>query len=776
MVRAAVPLGLVGAAAGISILAHPLLAPLEARSEDVRLRLRGEPPPAVPVVAVPVDAAALGRFGRFPWESDVVPGALAALHAAGARAVVFDFPIAPGGISVPAEETRGMTELEAAEYLLRRAHVSHANALARLEATAPTAVPADLAAAVLGRFMPDADGSPSLEPARVPTVLAYSVARHADEVVALPGQEVREPAFLDRFALPLEGFGRAPLPEAAAIDLPPDDAADAFGAVLLAPDPDGTVRRIAPVLRLGDRVLLSLPLAAVLEALGADASAVSLEDGLLRLPPSTSMPNGDAAPRAVPALPLDRLGRARIGWVDDAALETLPFTDLVDRGTEPDVRARLAGALAVVYLAPSRGGVPTPAGVVPPGRVHAHAARAILAGDAVRDAPRALANAWLGLIAAALAGAGLAFPAGRLVPAALLLAAVHVAGAFALVPAAGVLVPLLAPLALIATGATALVWRSARAADAERRRLDRLVAELRDATDDADLRARLTRLELDVERTPLRLGAYRLTALIERGGMGAVFRAIDEPLQRPVAVKIVTDADADLRARFRREAEIVARITHPNVVQIHGVGEHAGIPYFAMELVEGVSLARRLASGGPMEPVEALRLAATIARGLHAAHERGIVHRDVKPSNVLLAGAVPKIVDFGVARAGESGLTGTGEILGTADYMSPEQAQGLTLDHRSDIYSLGVTLFRMLAGTLPFSSESAVGVIYKHVNLPAPDLREARPDLAPEIGQLLAEMLAKQPTQRPESAALLADRLEALAETLASRAARSNRG
>jgi serine/threonine-protein kinase len=225
-----------------------------------------------------------------------------------------------------------------------------------------------------------------------------------------------------------------------------------------------------------------------------------------------------------------------------------------------------------------------------------------------------------------------------------------------------------------------------------------------------------------------------------------------------------------MRARFQREAELVARISHPNVVQVYGVGEHAGVPYFAMELVDGESLARTLAKGGPMEPVAALRLAAQIARGLQAAHDHGIVHRDVKPSNVLLTrgptGVLAKIVDFGVAKGGEAGLTGTGAVLGTADYMSPEQAQGHPLDHRSDLYSLGVTLFRMLAGSLPFSGESAIGVIYKHVNLPAPDLRDARPDLPVEIARLLAKVLEKQAMNRPASAAVLADQLEALASDL----------
>lgn len=748
------PFGLVAAAAIAATVVAPLLAPLEARSQDVRLRMRS-PAPDARVVAVPVDASALARYGRFPWESHVVPEALAALHSAGATGVVFDFPIEQQALAISPEETRGMTDVEAAEYLLRRAHISHATTIERLRALATREVSASDAAALLARFMPAEDLS--LTPARVPTVLAFSAARAEEELLAAPDQAVRERRFLDRAGLPPAAFAGVTLPELFAVDLPADDQSDSFGVADLRPERDGVVRFHAPVQRYGASVLPSLPLAGALRHLGIDPATIRVEDRRLVLSETIS-------------LPLDDEGRLLIPWASRDELPTVSFVDLLEHHEEARVREALAGSLAIVHIAASRAGMPTALGPMPPGRVQAHIARALVSGDAIVLASSRVAWAWLGTIALVLLASGAFLGTSRLVPASLLLAVLHVGGAVLVVRTSGVLVPAVAPLAFIAVGGIALVWSGARVAEAERRRLDTLLADLRGATDDADLRGRLERLELEVERTPIRLGPYRLTGLIERGGMGAVFRAVDESLQRPVAVKIVADAEGEMRERFRREAELVARISHPNVVQVYGVGEHGGVPYFAMELVDGESLARKLVADGPMEPVAALRLAAQIARGLHAAHEHGIVHRDVKPSNVLLFQGTAKIVDFGVAKSGESGLTGTGAILGTADYMSPEQAQGLPLDHRSDLYSLGVTLFRMLAGSLPFSGESAVGVIYQHVHLPAPDLRDARPDLAPEIGELLASMLQKQAMNRPKDAASVAERLDALAADLVARA------
>lgn len=758
LARIAAPFGVVLAGAAIAGLAAPLLAPLEARSGDLRLRLRGEAPPAR-VVAVPVDADALQHFGRFPWPPHVVPGAFAALHAAGASAVVFDLPRRAEGLAIP-PDVEGLSAIDAAEYALQYALVEHSKEIERLRAIAAREVAADDVSGMLRLFAPGADMS--LVPARVENVFAFSA---LGEETAASTDAAREDAFLRRFAAPPDGFPGRSIPAVVAVELPPESGADAFGVAELGADTDGVVRRHAPALRYGDHVLFSLAFAGVLQHLSIDPATVRLEGPALLLP---DVPDG-AGGRRTRRVPLDAGGRLLVAYERDAALPTVSFRDLVERGDDPAVAGALAGSLAVVYLASERTLEESPLGSLPGGRLHAHIARAILAGDFIAPAPVWVAAAWLGALALLLFGAGTLLGTPRLVPATLVLAAAHTLAAFAAMRGAGVLVPLVSPLSFVMVAGTLLVWHRARLADAERRRLDQLLADLRGAKDDTDLRGRLARLELEVERTPIRLGPYRLTGLIERGGMGAVFRAIDESLQRPVAVKIVADAEGEMRQRFQREAELVARISHPNVVQVYGVGEHGGVPYFAMELVDGESLARRLVSGGPMEPIAALRLAAQIARGLQAAHEHGIIHRDVKPSNVLLARGTAKIVDFGVARAGETGLTGTGAILGTADYMSPEQAQGLPLDHRSDLYSLGVTLFRMLAGSLPFSGESAVGVIYMHVHLPPPDLREARPGLPDEIGALLASMLAKQASQRPADAASLATRLDALASELESR-------
>ena len=230
-------------------------------------------------------------------------------------------------------------------------------------------------------------------------------------------------------------------------------------------------------------------------------------------------------------------------------------------------------------------------------------------------------------------------------------------------------------------------------------------------------------------------GRYRLDHLIGRGGMAAVWSATDTVLDRPVAIKRLHAgllADAEHAERFRREAVLVARLSHPNLVRLLDRGEDADGPYLVMELVDGENLRARIRREGSLDPDEAARICAEVGRALSYAHGQGVVHRDIKAQNVLLTaeGGV-KLADFGIARLieteGEPGLTKTDMLLGSADYLSPEQADGRPLDARTDIYSLGILLYECLTGVLPFRGEGFVAVAMKHCSEPMPDPRVLAP-------------------------------------------------
>lgn len=250
---------------------------------------------------------------------------------------------------------------------------------------------------------------------------------------------------------------------------------------------------------------------------------------------------------------------------------------------------------------------------------------------------------------------------------------------------------------------------------------------------------------------------YRLGELLGRGGMGEVWEARDEVLGRQVAVKLLLGdgADESAASRFRLEAQTAARLNHPQVVGVYDFGAWDGRFYLVMELVRGPSLAQELAARGTLDPARVARIAAQAASGLAAAHRQGVVHRDVKPGNLMLdADDTLKIGDFGIARFVDetsTALTRVGQIVGTSTYLAPERALGRMAGPASDVYALGCVLYQLLAGQPPFWADSPTALLYLHVDAaPVPPGRH-RADLPPAFESFLLRMLAKQPEERPSA-------------------------
>jgi eukaryotic-like serine/threonine-protein kinase len=270
-------------------------------------------------------------------------------------------------------------------------------------------------------------------------------------------------------------------------------------------------------------------------------------------------------------------------------------------------------------------------------------------------------------------------------------------------------------------------------------------------------------------------GRFRLEEKIGSGGMSTVYRAFDETLERWVAIKLLhseISSDSDQIERFRREARAVARFSHPNVVTVIDAGEDQGQPYIVFEYVAGETLKERIRRLGRLPVPESIAYAIEIGRALEAAHEERLVHRDVKPQNVLIdADGRAKVTDFGIARSLEAdGLTAAGRVLGTTDYVSPEQALGEQVTPQSDIYSLGVVLYEMLTGDVPYKADAPVAVAMKHVREPMPDVQRARPEVSAATAAIVDTATAKETRNRYRS---VADMVTDLEQALAIEAARA---
>jgi serine/threonine-protein kinase len=249
-------------------------------------------------------------------------------------------------------------------------------------------------------------------------------------------------------------------------------------------------------------------------------------------------------------------------------------------------------------------------------------------------------------------------------------------------------------------------------------------------------------------------GRYQIQSVLGRGGMGIVYRALDRDLDDLVAIKTLrsdaVSADPTLLDRFKQEIKLARRITHPNILRTHDLGEAGGLRYLSMEYVKGITLKHLVESDTILPMPVALRIAKQMCAGLAAAHEAGVIHRDIKPQNILIepSGGL-KIMDFGIARLTEDrGMTATGTVIGTPDYMSPEQARGLPLDFRSDIYSTGVVLYELFTGTLPFEGDSPLAVVLKHVQEKPPSPQARNPRIDPKVAAIILRCMQKDPAER----------------------------
>jgi len=273
---------------------------------------------------------------------------------------------------------------------------------------------------------------------------------------------------------------------------------------------------------------------------------------------------------------------------------------------------------------------------------------------------------------------------------------------------------------------------------------------------------------------PDKIGRYHIEAVLGRGAMGVIYRAHDPEIDRPVAIKLIRadlldgENRADYLVRFRREAQAAGRCAHPNIVAIYDFAMHEGNPFLAMEFVEGVSLSQARERGTEFEVADAVFVMLQVLDALGAAHAMGIVHRDIKPANIMLVGGTRvKVTDFGISRFDSSDLTQDGSVVGTPNYMSPEQYQGLAVDARSDLFSAGAVLYELLCGERPFAGSNFAEVGQKLLHADPPDLRERSVAVSAALKAAVDRALAKSPDARYASAAEMAGALRAAMQPVA---------
>jgi serine/threonine-protein kinase len=272
------------------------------------------------------------------------------------------------------------------------------------------------------------------------------------------------------------------------------------------------------------------------------------------------------------------------------------------------------------------------------------------------------------------------------------------------------------------------------------------------------------------------LGRYEIVGELGKGAMGIVFKGVDPKIHREVAIKTIrfeqdfgADEIEDVKKRFFREAETAGRLTHPNIVTIYDVGEDWDLSYIAMELLEGEELTAHIRKGSLLPARRVIEIMAQACDALDYAHEQGVIHRDIKPANIMVtADGIVKILDFGVAKlAGHTKITSSSKTMGTLAYMSPEQTQGKSVDNRTDIFSLAVTLYELVTGENPFRADNDAAIVYKIVNVGVPPMKHARADVPERLDRIVSKALAKDPDRRYRTMGELRDDLRDLLQQLA---------
>ncbi len=741
----------------VCLVLLPAFGSLERRVDDLRLRLRHDGGWPDDLVLVPIDDAAMNEVGMWPWPREQQAALLRGLEDLGVKTVFLDL----------VHSTPGQPEADAAL------------ARAMKNVILPIA-PAKGGATSGGRV--------ALEKAFLPTA--------GDPSLTLPSSQL---------LLPRDVFAEGAL---------------GVGHIIHVDNNEGKVRGHIPLLSVSGKKqgIPSTALLALLKHRGLDPKEVRYEPATFVRPARMHLPTGKTFSLTRGEIRLDfvPVGKnvaqgkiQRYGGPDG-----LPVVPALRVLKGEDLSAALGGKLAIVYL----DSIYTPDNVDTPitinmtgGLIHAWAIRTLDSGRTPWTLPIFWVVAALAIVASTVTAPFLTRPPSVALQAAgvaiLFLAAASVLGMMFL----DVFVPVVFPFFFLAGWAGSIGFVASRNLERDRRQLRNLLVKARsqsaslpvqrvnpdEPTIRKDAPEKLTNVPtvdsakmsgsqnsvsgysrsrdssvlllggttLDEE---VELGRYLVKRTLGRGGMGAIFLAIDRDLDRPVAIKILEKSDEAAFARFRREALAVARISHPNVVQIYEVGLDAQVPFIVMEYVGGGTLGDMLRDPDvplPLDWQHASRIILGSARGLGAAHLKQIVHRDVKPANILMEkrnGDMAKVADFGIAKlAGTESLTREGSFLGTVGYLSPEQAMGKPVDARSDVYSLAVTWYRMVTGRRAFEGTTAQ-VLRASATEPVPDPRRDNPTLPDAVAELLMRMGEVDPTRRPKDCNVVAAALETI--------------